>query len=176
MTFVSQLQDPKERPINSPGICSTNTQLPVRPNAQLSTIIHSTGNIIHTDIRPIALAQQVLQIYACGIRRRPIVNHLHDFVPWTRRQQRWRRAGSFPLVRLHEAWIRHAEGGGLHADAAMRFLHDDGKYEARVDGRGGGDLNDGFVEVCGLLWGVVAKFVDEGVLVEEPPGGCQSGL
>lgn len=58
----------------------------------------------------------------------------------------------------------------------MRLLHDDGKDETWIDGGGRGDLHDGFVEICGLLWGVVAEFVDESVLVEEPPVDCQSGL
>lgn len=51
----------------------------------------------------------------------------------------------------------------------MGLLHDDSKDEARVDGRSSRDLDDGFVEVCGFLRGVVAELVDEGILVDEPP-------
>lgn len=52
----------------------------------------------------------------------------------------------------------------------MRFFHDDGEDEARIDSGGRGDLDDGFVQVRGFLGSIVAEFVDEGVLVEEPPG------
>lgn len=67
-----------------------------------------------------------------------------------------RGAGALTLVGLHQARVGDGEGGGADADAAVGFFHDDGEDEARVDRGGGGDLEDGFVEVLGFGGGVVA--------------------
>lgn len=59
------------------------------------------------------------------------------------------------LEGLHESRVVEAVVGGGSADAALRFLHDDGEQELFLDTGGTGDLLDGLLDVIRLLLAVV---------------------
>lgn len=59
-------------------------------------------------------------------------------------------AGAGAIVGLHEAGVVVGADGGDDADAAGRFLHDDGEDKARVDFGGGADGEDRGAQFVGF--------------------------